>query len=329
LILGATVRHTGHALSFHLVNAGLILLWIGWSFHRLSLSHAREKDLWAVAGAMAAVFAVQCLFGLMALLSFLGPGWPVHPWSSVGWATAHVVAGALAPGLVGRPGASLLAAVPRRVQRGPIARLRVPHQAGHHLDGRLDRAGRDSFAGLAGRGVLRAAGTHGLGTLLVSAGACALNMLIERDRDALMARTGDRPLPARRVSPGEALFLGALLLHRGRLLPRTRSSTALTAALAAATAAVYLYAYTPLKKISAVNTLVGAVAGALPPVFGWSAATGRLELGAADPLRHSLLLAISAFLRPRLALPRGLFPGGVRRCCRSFSPTATARLCTR
>lgn len=278
LILGATVRHTGHALSFHLVNAGLILLWIGWSFHRLSLSHAREKDLWAVAGGIAAVFAVQCLLGLLALLSFLGPGWPVHPWSSVGWATAHVVTGALLLGL-----SVALALLSWRRFPGAFNGDRLRDYVSLTKPGITLMAALTALAGflLASRGAvsLGRLGHTALGTLLVSAGACALNMLIERDRDALMARTGDRPLPARRVSPGEALFLGALLLLGG-VAYLGFFVNGLTAGLAAATAAVYLYAYTPLKKISAVNTLVGAVAGALPPVFGWSAAADRLELGA-------------------------------------------------
>ncbi|TXH24687.1 MAG: protoheme IX farnesyltransferase [Elusimicrobia bacterium] len=279
LILGATVRHTGHALSFHLVNAGLILLWIGWAFHRLSLSHAREKDLWAVASAIAAVFAVQCLLGLMALLSFLGPGWPAHPWSSVGWATAHVVVGALLLGL-----SIALALLSWRRFPGAFNTDRLRDYVSLTKPGITLMAALTALAGflLASRGAVSFArlGHTALGTLLVSAGACALNMLMERDRDALMARTGDRPLPARRASPGEALFLGALLLIGG-VVYLGALVNGLTAGLAAVTAAVYLYAYTPLKKISTINTLVGAVAGALPPVFGWSAATGRLEVGAA------------------------------------------------
>ncbi|MBK9430829.1 MAG: UbiA family prenyltransferase [Elusimicrobia bacterium] len=88
----------------------------------------------------------------------------------------------------------------------------------------------------------------------------------------------------------------------------------LTAALAAATAAVYLYAYTPLKKISAVNTLVGAVAGALPPVFGWSAAAGRLELGAG--ILFGILFFWQfpiSFASPSPGFAAKTIPGGVRR----------------
>lgn len=279
LILGATVRHTGHALSFHLVNAGGILLLIGWTFHRLSLSHAREKDLWAVAAAVAGVFAAQCLLGLMTLLSFLGPGWPAHPASSVGWATAHVVLGALLLGL-----AVALALLSWRRFPGAFNGDRLRDYVALTKPGITLMAALTALAGylLAARGAVSFArlGHTTLGTLLVSAGACALNMLMERDRDALMARTGNRPLPARRVSPGEALFLGGVLLLGG-VVYLGFLVNGLTALLAAVTAVVYLYAYTPLKKVSTVNTVVGAVAGALPPVFGWSAAAGQLDVGAA------------------------------------------------
>ena len=118
-----------------------------------------------------------------------------------------------------------------------------------------------------------------LGTLLVSAGACALNMLFERDVDARMRRTESRPLPAQRLHPGEALFMGVFLLVAG-IVYLMGFVNGLTALVAGFTASVYLYVYTPLKKISALNTIFGAVAGALPPVMGWTAAAGRFEPGA-------------------------------------------------
>lgn len=104
-----------------------------------------------------------------------------------------------------------------------------------------------------------------LGTLLVSAGACALNMLLERDVDARMHRTESRPLPARRLYPGEALFLGVFLLSVG-IVYLAGFVNGITAGVSGVTASIYLYVYTPLKKISALNTVFGAVAGALPPV---------------------------------------------------------------
>ena len=118
-----------------------------------------------------------------------------------------------------------------------------------------------------------------LGTALVAGGAAALNELIERDADAAMDRTRGRPLPAGRLSPDTALLIGAGLAASG-LLYLFYLVGPLPAALAALTLGTYLFAYTPLKRVTTLNTLVGAVPGALPPVIGWAAAHGRLGVEA-------------------------------------------------
>jgi protoheme IX farnesyltransferase len=117
------------------------------------------------------------------------------------------------------------------------------------------------------------------GTLLSSAGAAALNMLLERRIDARMERTKDRPLPAGRLAPAEALVWGVFLCAGG-LAWLALGTNLVTAALSAATILSYLGLYTPLKTKTSLCTLVGAVPGALPPVMGWTAASGRLETGA-------------------------------------------------
>jgi protoheme IX farnesyltransferase len=117
------------------------------------------------------------------------------------------------------------------------------------------------------------------GTLLSSAGAAALNMLMERKLDALMERTKARPLAAGRMAPAEATVFGALLCAGG-LAWLALGTNLLTAGLSAATILSYLVLYTPLKTKSSVCTLVGAIPGALPPVMGWAAARGSLEAGA-------------------------------------------------
>lgn len=116
------------------------------------------------------------------------------------------------------------------------------------------------------------------GTALTACGASALNQYRERDIDALMTRTRERPLPAGRRSPEFALVfgVGAALLGSFVLLA---FSGAVPALLAASTVLLYVVVYTPLKRRTTVNTLVGAVCGALPPLIGWSAATGGVELG--------------------------------------------------
>ena len=118
-----------------------------------------------------------------------------------------------------------------------------------------------------------------VGTGLVAGGASVLNMVIERDTDALMHRTRTRPIPAGRIRPAEARWFGALLTLGGLALLASLCGT-LAALVAFSTWASYLFLYTPLKRKTHLSTIVGAVPGALPPVIGWAAASGRLEPGA-------------------------------------------------
>jgi len=116
-----------------------------------------------------------------------------------------------------------------------------------------------------------------VGTALAAAGTLALNQLVERDVDARMARTRHRPLPDGRLQPGEALVFGAALLAAG-LTHLALLVGPLPATVTAAIAVVYLLLYTPLKRVTPLCSLVGAVPGALPPVAGWAAARGALGL---------------------------------------------------
>src|SRR5262245_10520569 len=118
-----------------------------------------------------------------------------------------------------------------------------------------------------------------VGTGLVAGGASVLNMVMERDTDALMRRTRTRPVPAGRIRPADARWFGALLTLCGLALLASLCG-ALAALVAFATWASYLFLYTPLKRRTHLSTIVGAVPGALPPVIGWAAASGRLEPGA-------------------------------------------------
>ncbi len=136
------------------------------------------------------------------------------------------------------------------------------------------------------------------GAGLLAFGASALNQWMERDLDARMVRTRDRPLPAGRVTPAEAYVFGLALivLGLGVLLLWT---TPLAFALGALTVGTYLGIYTPLKTRTSLNTLVGAIPGALPPLLGAAAATGHLgtrawflfALVAAWQLPHFLAIA--------------------------------------
>ena len=114
------------------------------------------------------------------------------------------------------------------------------------------------------------------GTALAAAGAAALNQWWEHQFDALMHRTRMRPIPAGRMLPRDALVVGSSLGLAGVVYLAVACNW-LSAALAAATIAVYIFAYTPLKRVSPTNTLVGAIPGALPPMIGWAAARNDLS----------------------------------------------------
>src|SRR5437867_6082572 len=117
------------------------------------------------------------------------------------------------------------------------------------------------------------------GTAGAAAGAAALNQWWERKLDALMCRTRTRPVPAGRMRPAEAFTLGVALSIFG-VGYLAVNCNALSATLAAVTILIYIFGYTPLKRASTANTLVGAVPGAIPPMIGWAAASGTIDAGA-------------------------------------------------
>jgi len=113
------------------------------------------------------------------------------------------------------------------------------------------------------------------GTALAAFGSAAFNQLMEVDLDARMRRTADRPLPSRRMAPIAAFGIGWVLSAVG-IIHLAATVGHLAAYLTAATVAIYVFIYTPLKRASTTNTLVGAVPGAIPPVIGWVGAGGAL-----------------------------------------------------
>jgi protoheme IX farnesyltransferase len=117
-----------------------------------------------------------------------------------------------------------------------------------------------------------------VGTALVAAGAGALNQVVERDVDARMRRTANRPIPSGRVDPDVGLLWGVLLAVVG-IAWLAAAVNLLTAMLAGLTLAGYVFVYTPMKRLSSLSTLVGAVPGAVPPMMGWTAARYTAEMG--------------------------------------------------
>lgn len=115
-----------------------------------------------------------------------------------------------------------------------------------------------------------------VGIGLVSAGTAALNEVFERDVDALMRRTANRPLPAKRMSVAHATILATSMVVGGGAYLALMTN-ALAAILTLSTSLVYLAAYTPLKRYTTICTFIGAIPGAMPPVLGWVAARGVFE----------------------------------------------------
>jgi protoheme IX farnesyltransferase len=135
-----------------------------------------------------------------------------------------------------------------------------------------------------------------LGTALVAGGASALNQWLERRSDAKMRRTENRPLPAGRLSAAEVLTFGGLLGAGGVAYLALALGHWAAAAVAALTFALYVGVYTPLKRVTTLNTLVGAVPGALPPLIGWAAARGGLTWAAAPLFLILFLWQVPHFL---------------------------------
>ena len=115
-----------------------------------------------------------------------------------------------------------------------------------------------------------------LATALVAAGASALNQFWERDYDARMRRTQDRPLPSGRMQPQTVLLIGCATALAG-LVYLAVAVNGLTCLLGACSLLTYVLVYTPLKRVTWLNTAVGAIPGGLPPLMGWTAARGQLS----------------------------------------------------
>jgi len=113
-------------------------------------------------------------------------------------------------------------------------------------------------------------------TALLASGASALNQLLEREYDAKMNRTQDRPLPSGRLQPTTVAIFGGVCSAAG-LVYLALAVNLLTSVIGAVTLVSYLFIYTPLKRVTWLNTVIGAVPGALPPLMGWTAARGELS----------------------------------------------------
>jgi protoheme IX farnesyltransferase len=150
-----------------------------------------------------------------------------------------------------------------------------------------------------------------LGTALTAASASVLNQLVEREYDALMPRTRNRPLPGGRVTPAEALAWGAVLGVAG-VAYLLLMVNLLTAVLGAFTLASYVWVYTPMKRVTSLNTVIGAVPGAIPPMMGWAAATGALGPEALALFGIMFLWQMPHFLAIAILYQRDYAAGGFK-----------------
>jgi len=282
LILGAILRHTGRVLPFHITGAVMVAALAFWVTRRIWTFHRSDARLTTWSGFLVALLLTQIALGVATYFILVHRFDTIPtPFPAIVVVTLHVATGALVLG------ASIVLALLSYRDRSPHP-VTIQTKVSDYLEltkpGISFMAGATALAGfvLGSKGhidLLRLLHTC-LGTLMVAAGAGTLNMLIETDVDSRMRRTQRRPLPSGRMKPGEALFIGTLLSAAG-ILYLFHGVNMLTGGLAAVTLAVYLYLYTPLKKVSGICVSVGAVAGALPPVMGWAAATGRLGVESA------------------------------------------------
>lgn len=271
LILGAALRHTRWAIPLvaaHAAWALVVFVLIMKSAGQLLSSWHQEPYVRQPAKALIWLLLLQIILGLSTLLTGGGV------WVSTG----HVAVGALMLAI----SAVLTVRLSRMAGTG-----RGERKLSAYLE--LAKPRLTSLAVLtSGLGfVLGAPGPLDWirlaaalsGTLLVGAGAGALNQLLEKEADSRMTRTRSRPLPSGRLNPESALAFGVSVSMLG-LAILTFGCNLLSGFLAALTLVLYLFLYTPLKRRSALCTLVGAGPGAIPPLIGWAAARGTVGLEA-------------------------------------------------
>jgi len=163
-----------------------------------------------------------------------------------------------------------------------------------------------------------------LSTAAVVGAANALNCYLERDVDARMRRTRDRPLPAGRVDPFVALGLG-LAVPAFALPLLALSANGLTAFLALVALVTYVLVYTPMKTRSSLALFVGAMPGAIPPLMGWTAVTGRLDPGGMGLFALLFAWQLPHFLSISLYLREDYARGGIRTFALVHGEPATRR----
>ena len=268
LALGAVIRHTGRAIPAHVTGAVLLLAAAAWAAARAWRRRHRASAVWGAAGLLLLLLLGQLVLGVSV---FFHRG-------SLPLRTGHVLIGSLVLAQ-----AVLLAWEAARAFRA--APERCAWREWLRIGAELTKA-RLTLLVLLTTAVgywlaMRAPEELGgllpvcLGTALVVGGANAFNQWLERGPDARMQRTKSRPIPSGQLAP-EAAFRIGLLLSVAGIVMLAATVNVLSAVVAAASWASYVLVYTPLKRVTPLCTLVGAVPGALPPVIGWAGARNSL-----------------------------------------------------
>jgi protoheme IX farnesyltransferase len=151
----------------------------------------------------------------------------------------------------------------------------------------------------------------GIGSMLTAMAGNALNMYLERDLDRLMERTRARPLPSGRLQPRDVIGFGVVCAAVGLALMALFTNI-LAFALTLAIFVLYVGVYTPMKRITALNTVVGAVPGALPPVVGYAASAGQLDVNALALFLILFLWQVPHFLAISLRYAEDYRRGGLK-----------------
>ncbi len=299
--LGTIVRQTGEMVLVHVTGAFVVSTTLIWLLTRLFQHHAQFAPLRLLGGALGFMLVCQVFLGIVPWMLTHGVLVSDNPASLVAiLRSSHVTLGAI-----------LLATL--SVLNLWLHRLALPADSSatadalefdHSFAGKLRDYTQLTKIRLSGLVMVTVAvgffvgvqGTPNLVTLLLTmigvsmaaAGVAAINQWMERKLDALMERTRNRPLPSGRMKPAEAMAFGVITIAGGLAITAWGANW-LAAGLTALTVFTYLALYTPLKTRTTMNTLVGAVPGALPPMIGYAAASGTITL-------HSFVLFAILFV---------------------------------
>ncbi|MCA8918378.1 MAG: heme o synthase [Planctomycetes bacterium] len=294
LALGTLVRQTGDHVMWHVGGAFVISTGVIVMLMRVFRFHATHTPLRRVATLIAFLLITQVFLGVVPWMLTQGNLVSSDPASTVAiLRTAHVTVGATLLMLLSVQALWLhRLALPSDGERSAVT---TAGEFEHSLRTRLHDYTVLSKARLSGLVMVTVAagyfiGSPGkpnvvvllatmIGVSLVAAGTSAFNQYIERDKDARMERTRNRPLPSGRMTPPHAFAFGVVTSIVGLAIVLLGVNV-LAAAMTGLTSAIYVLIYTPLKTRTTLNTLVGAVPGALPPMIGWVAATGGINLHA-------------------------------------------------